>query len=133
MAEEVGNGDMKFIIVIVFAFAIGALLLIVLTKMRSKRAAIARTSSSPNVVEHPSSPRQSSVEAISKRCPTCRTTYTDETLSYCLIDGASLIDAANTATPYDPQATVKLNRKGDPGLAPTIQYHPNLPNDQNKT
>lgn len=27
-----------------------------------------------------------------KQCPTCRTTYTDETLRYCLADGGTLID-----------------------------------------
>ena len=36
-----------------------------------------------------------------KICPQCRTTYTDDDLSYCLQDGANLIDAvdANTETP----------------------------------
>lgn len=37
-----------------------------------------------------------------KRCPTCQSTYTDDTLLYCLTDGATLIDSAA----FDPQATL---------------------------
>ena len=33
-----------------------------------------------------------------KQCPTCRTTYTDETLSFCLADGAVLADMDEQAT-----------------------------------
>jgi hypothetical protein len=33
-----------------------------------------------------------------KECPTCRTTYTDETLRFCLADGAPLIDAGEEST-----------------------------------
>jgi hypothetical protein len=36
-----------------------------------------------------------------KRCPTCQSTYTDNTLLYCLTDGAALIENAG----FDPQAT----------------------------
>src|SRR6058998_2688536 len=35
-----------------------------------------------------------------KKCPTCNRTYEDDTLSFCLDDGARLY------TPYDPQATL---------------------------
>lgn len=37
-----------------------------------------------------------------KRCPTCSRTYADETLSYCLADGALL------SASYDPEATLVL-------------------------
>jgi hypothetical protein len=37
-----------------------------------------------------------------KRCPTCQSTYTDDSLTFCLTDGASLIGAA----PFNPQATI---------------------------
>jgi len=33
-----------------------------------------------------------------KQCPSCRTTYTDVTLSFCLADGTPLIDVAEEAT-----------------------------------
>ena len=32
-----------------------------------------------------------------KQCPTCRTTYTDETLRYCLADGGILVDVGTEA------------------------------------
>lgn len=37
-----------------------------------------------------------------KRCPTCNRTYADESLAFCLADGALL------SAPYDPQATNEL-------------------------
>jgi hypothetical protein len=36
-----------------------------------------------------------------KRCPTCQSTYTDNSLSYCLTDGAALVETA-----FNPQATL---------------------------
>src|SRR5947209_1507468 len=43
-----------------------------------------------------------------KRCPTCNRTYSDETLSFCLADGA-LLSASE-----DPQATLTLPSSQDP-------------------
>lgn len=37
-----------------------------------------------------------------KRCPTCQSTYTDDSLSFCLTDGATLVDASG----FNPQATL---------------------------
>jgi hypothetical protein len=37
-----------------------------------------------------------------KSCPTCRRTYTDESLLYCLYDGSALV------LPYDPEATQRI-------------------------
>ncbi|HKR02052.1 MAG TPA: nuclear transport factor 2 family protein [Pyrinomonadaceae bacterium] len=37
-----------------------------------------------------------------KRCPTCQSTYTDDSLGFCLTDGAALVDVA----PFNPQATL---------------------------
>src|SRR2546427_6315842 len=42
-----------------------------------------------------------------KQCPACKTTYTDETLSYCLSDGQPLVFVE------DEYATV-VNRTGEP-------------------
>ena len=42
-----------------------------------------------------------------KRCPTCNRTYSDETLSFCLADGA-LLSASE-----DPQATLVLTDSPD--------------------
>ncbi len=45
-----------------------------------------------------------------KQCPACKTTYTDETLSYCLSDGQPLVPVAPIG---DHQATV-VTRSGEP-------------------
>jgi hypothetical protein len=58
-----------------------------------------------------------------KRCPTCERIYTDETLNFCLEDGASLQnvsspgrDATLVLDPNEPPPTEIL----DPALAPTL-------------
>src|SRR6187551_1842164 len=40
-----------------------------------------------------------------KRCPECRRDYTDETLNFCLDDGAALLDGPSIA---DDPATVRM-------------------------
>ena len=35
-----------------------------------------------------------------KQCPTCRTTYTDETLKFCLADGSTLVDLGSEAETF---------------------------------
>ncbi len=52
-----------------------------------------------------------------KRCPTCGTTYTDETLKYCLADGANLIDLEPEADTV-VRAGVRVNVS--PPTYPTI-------------
>jgi Domain of unknown function (DUF4440) len=42
-----------------------------------------------------------------KRCPTCQSTYTDDSLSFCLTDGAALVDTA-----FNPQATMANEFQG---------------------
>ena len=37
-----------------------------------------------------------------KRCPTCQSTYTDDSLTFCLTDGATLVGTAS----FNPQATL---------------------------
>ncbi|MEO5860724.1 MAG: SH3 domain-containing protein [Pyrinomonadaceae bacterium] len=52
-----------------------------------------------------------------KQCPTCRTTYTDETLRYCLDDGGLLVDAETDAeTLVRPAVRVAIS----PPTYPTI-------------
>jgi hypothetical protein len=48
-----------------------------------------------------------------KQCPTCRTTYTDETLRFCLADGAPLTDVGE-------QATVVRQSGGGPTAEKTV-------------
>src|SRR6187402_623969 len=46
-----------------------------------------------------------------KRCPECRRDYTDETLNFCLDDGATLLDGPAMG---DEPATAILNEPGGP-------------------
>lgn len=52
-----------------------------------------------------------------KQCPTCRTTYTDETLRFCLADGAPLNDIAGE------QPTVVRQTSGGPSDEKTVAMH----------
>ena len=45
-----------------------------------------------------------------KKCPECKRTYPDETLAFCLVDGAIL------SAPYDPRETRPVNREPPPTL-----------------
>ena len=57
-----------------------------------------------------------------KRCPTCQSTYTDDSLRFCLQDGATLVSMSGSsssggATPLDTDKTLQLNsweRPNDP-------------------
>jgi hypothetical protein len=45
-----------------------------------------------------------------KKCPECKRTYPDDTLAFCLMDGAVL------SAPYDPRETRPVNREPPPTL-----------------
>ncbi len=47
-----------------------------------------------------------------KRCPECRRDYTDETLNFCLDDGAALLDGPASV---DEPATAMLSEPGASG------------------
>jgi ketosteroid isomerase-like protein len=56
-----------------------------------------------------------------KRCPACQSTYTDDSLAYCLQDGTALQPMSQSSLPADPQATLVLpltaqteGRRSDP-------------------
>lgn len=56
-----------------------------------------------------------------KRCPECRRDYTDETLNFCLDDGAALLEGPASA---DEGATAVLHSTDAPGDAPTRLIDP---------
>jgi hypothetical protein len=110
-----------FAVVILFMFA----------KARRRRSAVEIPALAADVAEHnPGS--QSSLKTNIKRCPTCHSTYTDATIRYCLVDGASLEDTPASALSYDPAATIRINNRGDSKLAPTVQSHPETKDDRGK-
>ena len=61
-----------------------------------------------------------------QRCPACNSTYTDETLSYCVSDGEALVPVSDKSAPYDPSATALYpEARGRRELPPTEPYRPN--------
>lgn len=67
-----------------------------------------------------------------KRCPTCQSTYTDDSLTFCLTDGAALVGVA----PFHPQATLpdelqatlpNRNASTQPDEGPSGQHYPPQP------
>jgi hypothetical protein len=62
-----------------------------------------------------------------KRCPTCQRLYTDDTLNFCLEDGASLQTTSGTA--LDETLTLNANEPPpteilpNPPIAPTLRAH----------
>jgi len=61
-----------------------------------------------------------------KRCPTCQRIYSDETLNFCLEDGAALQSATGNNTAQDETLVLDANEPPPteilpPGLAPTIR------------
>jgi hypothetical protein len=75
-----------------------------------------------------------------KRCPTCQRSYTDDTLNFCLEDGAPLksvsvasLDETLALDPNEPPPTEILR---DPALAPTLSAHktpPTVPHQARST
>src|SRR5688500_5954205 len=53
-----------------------------------------------------------------KKCPQCKRTYADETLAFCLADGALL------SAPYDPNATLVLPTPQDPSEVASAKASP---------
>ncbi|HVF29658.1 MAG TPA: hypothetical protein VNA22_01760 [Pyrinomonadaceae bacterium] len=55
-----------------------------------------------------------------KRCPECRRDYTDETLNFCLDDGAALLDGPGSETLSGDAPTVVLTGTDIPSERPTL-------------
>jgi hypothetical protein len=70
-----------------------------------------------------------------KRCPTCQRTYTDDSLTFCLEDGAPLLVEASSSA--EPPATMILSEppptSSDRSSAPTEVYNSNATNATNAT
>jgi hypothetical protein len=61
-----------------------------------------------------------------KRCSTCRSIFTDETLAFCLSDGSTLERVAKTSISNDPNATLAYREADRNDVPPTVQYHPDM-------
>lgn len=65
-----------------------------------------------------------------KRCPTCRSIFTDESLAFCLSDGAALESVPDTFTANSPNAAVVYRDAGRDDAPPTVLYHPDISPDK---
>ena len=70
--------------------------------------------------------RNESVSYV-KRCPTCKSIYTDETLAFCLSDGSTLERIPAGYLPNDLNATLVHPEANRGRIWPTVQYHPDMP------
>jgi len=61
-----------------------------------------------------------------KRCPTCKSIFTDETLAFCLSDGSTLERVPDTFTSNDPNATPVYPQADRGNIPPTVQYRPDM-------
>lgn len=52
-----------------------------------------------------------------KRCPSCGNTYTNDSLVFCLEDGATLVSVSDSQSKIDSEATLQI----DESLLPTVQ------------
>jgi len=67
-----------------------------------------------------------SIGSYVKRCPTCQSIFTDETLAFCLSDGSTLERVAGTFASNDPSATLVYREADRSDVPPTVQYHPDM-------
>lgn len=69
-----------------------------------------------------------------KRCPTCQRSYMDDSLAFCLEDGAPLTNEPSPATSSEPPATVLFTEppatSSTRNAAPTELYSPTTPTQQ---
>lgn len=96
-----------FVLGLVLGIVIGALAALLFKASRNKGGsaqsfAPASNSQPPKAIEQTV---KSAGQQI-KRCPTCHSTYTDESLAYCVSDGATLVVIGNRPPAKDPSATV---------------------------
>jgi hypothetical protein len=68
-----------------------------------------------------------------KRCPTCNRTFTDDSLSFCLDDGAPLLSVSDAPSSgsFDPGATMRYTEARDTS-PPTEVYRPSTPPPSNQ-
>ena len=96
-----------FVLGLVLGIVIGALAALVFKMSRNKGESAQSFVSAAN--PQPPKPIEQTAKSAGpqiRRCPKCNSTYTDESLLYCVSDGTALVAAGERAQPYDPNATV---------------------------
>jgi hypothetical protein len=95
-----------FVLGLVLGIVIGALAALVIKLSRNKPGTA--QSLAPAADPLPRKPAEPAVKSAApsqiRRCPKCNSTYTDESLLYCVSDGTELVAAGGQ--PSDPNATM---------------------------
>lgn len=139
---------MELLLIPLFLFVVGIPLAVaiwmIVVKMRRKTS----VNYQPKIVREDQTPQFIPPEIAEdfdesfKRCPKCKSTFTDQTLSFCLVDGTPLELVVKQSQINNPPVTEILEKpfasvptvyakKADDDLPPTVQS-PYL-DDKNKT
>lgn len=117
-SESGGLGSFVWLIVgIGIGIVIGVVFSRAFGKSQSER--LEKEGSELSIYTRPRTPvSPKSVAPHGKRCPACNSTYTDQTLIYCVSDGTSLVSGDNPPG-YDPKATIAYREAPQKGVPPT--------------
>ena len=120
-----GSAFLLWLIVgVIVGVGIGVLISIALRKSKSKPEKL--QAASPQINTQPSFPQTARrAGGRARRCPVCNSTYTDESLSYCVSDGSPLVPITDNSATGDPGATMLYPEKGNKDLPPTVASPPN--------
>ena len=116
------SGMLLLILGILMVFVILVLIVGSLSKRNKKETPGAGSGApAPGIAQQ----RRATGEFV-KRCPTCQSIFTDETLAFCLSDGSTLERVARTFASTDPNATLVYREADRSDVPPTVQYHPDM-------
>jgi hypothetical protein len=117
--------------IVIILFIIGHLHLNAKLKESSRlRGYAARTSLPDTSASIQSASQQNVPVSYVKRCPTCRSIFTDESLAFCLSDGAALERIPDTFSANSPNAVAVQREAGQNNVPPTVLYHPGISPDK---
>ena len=120
------NGGFGSFLWLILGIAIGIVIGLLISKAfgKSQSQAEEKEITTLGINTPPRAARSATSHA--KRCPVCKSTYTDEALIYCVSDGASLVPV-NDSRSYAEDATRLSPESSYKDLPPTEAYRPNGP------
>ena len=116
-----GSNTLMFLLIL--AVGLGAIILIIIGQRRKRNVKGMPTTDAVALTQN--AYRQNEPTRYVKRCPTCKSIFTDETLAFCLSDGSTLERVPDTFTSSDPKATLAYPEARDT-IPPTVQYRPDM-------
>lgn len=129
MQSQFGGADTMALLALIVG-GLGVVIAIVVLGKRQK--AKMRQQPLPGAYGHAPhvNPKSGPAGGLGKRCPTCRSIYTDETLAFCLSDGSTLELVSLASGSKDTNATYAYPTDDRSNVAPTVQYNPSSPTDR---